>query len=87
MHALCKTIMIFWLLLLAKASLYPTKIIRSSAYIAGQAALVTWVEDGTKPRLASLGRLRIDLCTGRNVSIHGSRTLATLLSNRHSLQP
>ena len=51
-----------------EASLYPTKPIANTTYIAGQAALVTWVEDGVKPVLASLGRMRIDLYAGRNVS-------------------
>ena len=53
----------------AEASLYPTKPITNTTYIAGQAALVTWVEDGIKPLLASLGRMRIDLYAGNNVSL------------------
>ena len=53
---------------LTEASLYPTKPIGNTTYIAGQAALVTWVEDGVKPLLASLGRMKIDLYAGHNVS-------------------
>ena len=53
---------------LTEASLYPTKPIANTTYIAGQAALVTWVEDGVKPLLASLGRMKIDLYAGHNVS-------------------
>ena len=52
----------------AEASLHPTKPITNTTYIAGQAALVTWVEDGAKPTLASLGRMKIDLYAGNNVS-------------------
>jgi hypothetical protein len=58
----------------AEASLYPTKPIANTTYIAGQAALVTWVEDGIQPLLANLGRLRIDLYAGHNVSL-ATRTL------------
>ena len=54
--------------ILTEASLYPTKPIANTTYIAGQAALVTWVEDGVKPLLASLGRMKIDLYAGHNVS-------------------
>ena len=53
---------------LTKAFLYPTKPIANTTYIAGQAALVTWVEDGVKPLLASLGGMKIDLYAGHNVS-------------------
>ena len=54
--------------ILTEASLYPTKPIANTTYIAGQAALVTWIEDGAKPFLASLGRMKIDLYAGHNVS-------------------
>ena len=54
--------------ILTEASLYPTKPISNTTYIAGQAALVTWAEDGVKPLLASLGRMKIDLYAGHNVS-------------------
>jgi hypothetical protein len=53
---------------LSIASLYPTKPTANTTYIAGQAALVTWVEDGVKPHLASWGRMKIDLYAGHNVS-------------------
>ena len=55
-------------ILLTEASLYSTKPIANTTYIAGQAALVTWVEDGVEPLLSSLGRMKIDLYAGRNVS-------------------
>ena len=54
--------------ILTEASLYPTKPISNTTYIAGQAALVTWVEDGVEPHISSLGRMTIDLYAGRNVS-------------------
>jgi len=57
----------------AEASLYPTKPVANTTYIAGQAAHVTWVEDGTLPLLASLGRMKIDLFAGNNVSCCGER--------------
>jgi hypothetical protein len=52
----------------AQAALFPTKPISNTTYIAGQAALVTWIEDGTAPLLASLGKMKIDLYAGSNVS-------------------
>ena len=53
----------------AEASLYPTKPIANTTYIAGQAALVTWAENGINPLLATLGRMKIDLYAGHNVSL------------------
>ena len=61
----------------AKASLHPTKPIANTTYIAGQAARVTWAEDGIKPLLGSLGRMKIDLYAGHNVSLV-NRTLNDL---------
>ena len=55
-------------ILLTEAAFYPTKPIANTTYVAGQAALVTWVEDGVEPHISSLGRMTIDLYAGRNVS-------------------
>ena len=61
-------ILLFLLILLTEAAFYPTKPIANTTYVAGQAALVTWVEDGVEPHISSLGRMTIDLYAGRNVS-------------------
>jgi hypothetical protein len=50
------------------ASLYPTKPVASTIYIAGQAAEVSWTEDLKTPLLNATAGLRIDLYAGNNVS-------------------
>jgi hypothetical protein len=50
------------------ASLYPTKPVASTIYIAGQAAEVSWTEDGKTPLLNATAGVRIDLYAGNNVS-------------------
>ena len=50
------------------ASLYPTKPVASTIYIAGQAAEVSWVEDWKTPLLNATAGVRIDLYAGNNVS-------------------
>lgn len=50
------------------ASLYPTKPVASTIYIAGQAADVSWTEDGKTPLLNATAGVRIDLYAGNNVS-------------------
>ncbi|KAF8800064.1 hypothetical protein BYT27DRAFT_7149036 [Phlegmacium glaucopus] len=61
---------ILWFLFIkstpAEASLYPTKPIANTTYIAGQAAKVTWVEDGTRPLLSRVGKMKIDLFAANN---------------------
>lgn len=52
----------------AEASFHPTKPTTHTTYIAGQAGQVTWVEDGTPPLLSNVGKMRIDLYAGNNVS-------------------
>jgi len=50
------------------ASLYPTKPVASTIYIAGQAAEVSWTEDWRTPLLNATAGVRIDLYAGNNVS-------------------
>jgi hypothetical protein len=63
----------------AEASLYPTKPIANTTYIAGQAALVTWVENGINPLLAACGKMKIDLYAGHNVSLTNRTALDDLI--------
>jgi hypothetical protein len=60
-----------FLLILAscvQASLYPTRPIENTVYLAGKAARVTWIEGGRKPLLTKMGTVQIDLYTGHDVS-------------------
>ncbi|KIM38552.1 hypothetical protein M413DRAFT_243385 [Hebeloma cylindrosporum] len=50
----------------ALASLYPTKPVASTIYIAGQAAEVSWMDDGKVPLLNATAGIRIDLYAGNN---------------------
>jgi len=50
------------------ASLYPTKPVASTIYVAGQAAQVSWAEDWKTPLLNATAGVRIDLYAGNNVS-------------------
>lgn len=50
--------------LFASAALYATKPFSATNYTAGQAELVTWMEDGKQPSLAGMGMFKIDLWIG-----------------------
>ena len=51
-----------------RASLYPTRPIKNTVYLAGKAARVIWIESGRKPLLTKMGTVQIDLYTGHDVS-------------------
>ncbi|KAF8154418.1 hypothetical protein B0H34DRAFT_619932, partial [Crassisporium funariophilum] len=59
----------------ALALLYPTKPVSDTIYTAGQAAYVKWIEDGRRPLLKDMGKMRMDLYA-RN-----STYLATLVKD------
>ena len=59
-----------------RASLYPTRPIKNTVYLAGKAARVTWIEGGRKPLLTKMGTVQIDLYTGHDVSAFIFRALA-----------
>ncbi|PPQ83868.1 hypothetical protein CVT24_006519 [Panaeolus cyanescens] len=51
------------------ASVYPTKPVAGTTYIAGQAGQVEWLDDGIKPLLGAMGKMRIDLYARNNTFI------------------
>jgi len=51
------------------AALYPTRPVSQTVYRTGHHALVTWKDDKSKPWLEAMGRIRIDLYTGDDVSL------------------
>ena len=59
-----------------QASLYPTRPIKNTVYLAGKAARVMWIEGGRKPLLTKMGTVQIDLYTGHDVSASIFRALA-----------
>ena len=59
-----------------QASLYPTRPIKNTVYLAGKAARVMWIEGGRKPLLTKMGTVQIDLYTGHDVSAFIFRVLA-----------
>lgn len=52
----------------ALGSLYPTKPISTTVFLAGQAAQLKWVEDGHAPVISELGHMKIQLFAGNIVS-------------------
>jgi hypothetical protein len=60
----------------ALGSLYPTKPISTTVFLAGQAAQLKWVEDGHAPVLSELGHMKIQLFAGNIVS---ARTPARII--------
>ncbi|KAF9560822.1 hypothetical protein CPC08DRAFT_818047 [Agrocybe pediades] len=70
-------ILLFWRLayLPVHGSLFPTKPIRGTVYVAGQPARVTWKEDGRTPLLNTTVGMRIDLYAGKSTFV------ATLAKN------
>jgi len=50
----------------AHAALYPTNPVATTVWTGDQVVTITWVDDGTNPKIATLKEVSIDLMTGSN---------------------
>lgn len=65
----------------ALGSLYPTKPISTTVFLAGQPAQLKWVEDGHAPVLSELGHMKIQLFAGNIVSARTPARIIFISSN------
>ena len=89
MHAVRTTIfhalffLLFAVLQLASASIYPTLPVQGTVWTAGQSVLVTWADNGIPPTVNTMGPVTIEIWANLNVrfTIHtGTAVLTCILS-------